>query len=55
MKVIIETQRLRLEEVTIDDIDLLYQLTGNKDVMRHFPKMLSYDDTKQMTRKILDH
>lgn len=55
VKVIIETQRLKIVEVTIDDIDLLYQLTGNKDVMRYFPKMLNYDDTRQMTRKILDH
>ena len=41
--------------MTIDDIDLLCQLTGNKDVMRYFSKILSYDDTEQMIRKILDH
>jgi len=41
--------------MTVDDIDLLYQLTGDKDVMRYFPKILSYDDTKRMNHKILDH
>ena len=50
-----ETLRLKIEELTIDDIDLLYQLTGNKDVMMYFPKILSYADTKQMIRKILEH
>ncbi len=55
MNLILETQRLKASEVTIDDIDLLYQMTGNKDVMKYFPKTLSYDDTKKMIRKILDH
>ena len=55
MNLIAETQRLKIAEMTVDDIDLLYQLTGDKDVMRYFPKILSYDDTKQMNRKILDH
>lgn len=55
MSLISETQRLKLVEVTIDDVDLLYQLTGNKDVMRYFPKTLNYGDTKKMIRKILDH
>ena len=55
MNFIAETQRLKIVELTIDDIDLLYQLTGNKDVMRYFPKILSYHETKQMIYKILDH
>lgn len=55
MNLIQETQRLKIVKITLDDIDLLYQLTGNKDVMRYFPKILSYDDTKQMIRKIMDH
>ena len=55
MNLIAETQRLKIAEMTVDDIDLLYQLTGDKDVMMFFPKILSYDDTKQMNRKILDH
>ena len=55
MNLIAETQRLKIVEMTVDDIDLLYQLTGDKDVMRYFPKILSYDDTKRMNRKILDH
>jgi RimJ/RimL family protein N-acetyltransferase len=52
---IAETQRLEMVEVAIGDIDLLYQLTGDKEVMKFFPKILSYDETKQMIYKILDH
>ena len=55
VSLILETLRLKVVEITIDDIDLLYPLTGNKDVMRYFPKILSYADTKEMIRKILDH
>lgn len=55
MNLISETQRLKIAEITINDIELLYQLTGNKDVMRYFSEVLSYNDTKQMVLKILDH
>jgi ribosomal-protein-alanine N-acetyltransferase len=55
LKLIAETQRLKLVEVTISDIDLLYQLTGNRDVRRYFAKVLSYHETKEMLHKILDH
>lgn len=55
MYLITETQRLEMLKVSIDDIDLLYQLTGDKEVMKYFPKILSYHETKQMIKKILDH
>ncbi|MCG8550290.1 MAG: GNAT family N-acetyltransferase [Desulfobacterales bacterium] len=55
MKIIAETQRLKIVDITINDIDLLYQLTGDKEVMKYFPKILNYDDTERMNRKILDH
>ena len=55
MKIIAETQRLKIVDITINDVDLLYQLTGDQEVMKYFPKILSYDDTERMNRKILDH
>lgn len=55
VNLITETQRLKIVKVSMDDLDFLYQLTGNKDVMRYFPKILSYNETRQMLCKILDH
>ena len=55
MNLITETQRLKIVEVAINDTNLLYQLTSNEDVMRYFPKILSYHETNQMIHKILDH
>jgi RimJ/RimL family protein N-acetyltransferase len=55
MSLITKTQRLEILNLGTTDIDLLYNLTGDKDVMRFFPKVLSYDETKEMMLKILDH
>ena len=53
MKVITETARLKLVEVTDRDVEPIFLLTGNKMVMKYFPKVLSYEDTQQMVQKIL--
>jgi len=52
---IVETRRLEMRKLTADDIDLLHQLTGDREVMKFFPHVLSYDETRQMLDKILDH
>lgn len=41
--------------MAVGDIDLLYRLTGDKEVMKFFPKTLSYGETEQMIRRTLDH
>ena len=53
MRLITETKRLKLIKVTAADVDLVYLLTGNKNVMEFFPKVLSYDENQQMVEKIL--
>ncbi len=53
MQLITETSRLKLVEVTDIDFDLIFLLTGNKKVMKFFPKVLSYEETQQMVQKIL--
>ena len=53
MRLITETKRLELIKVTAADVDLVYLLTGNKNVMEFFPKVLSYYETQQMVEKIL--
>ena len=53
MQIITETSRLKLVEVTKADCDLIFKLTGNEKVMKYFPSMLSYDETREMIQKIL--
>ncbi len=55
MSPIVVTRRLEMKKVTAEDIDLLHQLTGDGEVMKFFPHVLSYDETKRMLDKILDH
>ncbi|NOR26472.1 MAG: GNAT family N-acetyltransferase [Desulforhopalus sp.] len=50
---ITETSRLEIVEVTISDYGLLYQLTGDNEVMKFFPKILNLGETKEMVHKIL--
>ena len=52
MQLITETPRLKLVEVTNRDVDLIFLLTGNKKVMKFFPKVLSYEETQEMVQKI---
>jgi RimJ/RimL family protein N-acetyltransferase len=55
MSPIIETRRLEMSKLIADDIDLLYQLTGDREVMKFFPNVLSYGETRQMLDEILGH
>lgn len=34
---IMETERLRLRELTPEDLDALYAVLGDSDIMRHYP------------------
>ena len=54
MQVITETSRLKLVEATKADCDLIFKLTGNEKVMKYFPSVLSYDETREMIQKILN-
>ena len=55
MRPILETPRLMMKKMTRADIDLLHQLTGDKEVMKFFPHVLSLEETGQMLDKILSH
>ena len=37
MKMILETERLFLREMTMDDFDALYAVLGDKEIMQHYP------------------
>jgi len=53
MQTITETERLKLVEVTDRDVEQIFRLTSNEEVMRYFPKLLSHEETHQMVQKIL--
>lgn len=50
---ILETENLILETISLDDIDLIFELTNNQLVMKYFPKVLSKDETLELIKKIL--
>ncbi len=54
MNFIAETQRLQIVSFSPDDTRFLYELTSDDDVMKYFPKVLSYEETCLMLEKISD-
>lgn len=40
---LIETERLFLREMTTDDLDALYAVLGDRDIMRHYPYTFDED------------
>jgi len=55
MSIITETTRLRIVPFCTGDVALLHEVTGDAEVMKYFPKALSYEETSEMIQKILDH
>jgi len=48
MVIILETQRLILRHLTIDDLDELFSLYQDPEIRRYFPAgVLNYEDTKE--------
>ena len=37
MKMILETERLFLREMSMDDFDALYKVLADKEIMQHYP------------------
>ncbi len=55
MRLVTETSRLKLVEVTDSDLDLMFRLTGNEEVMEFFPSVLSREETREMIGVLIDH
>jgi RimJ/RimL family protein N-acetyltransferase len=51
---IIVTSRLALREMTWDDLDFLATMLGDSDVMRHYPKVFTRDESATWLQRILD-
>ena len=43
-KIILETNRLFLREMNLDDLDALYKVLADKDIMQHYP--YAFDDAR---------
>src|SRR6516165_65936 len=50
---ILDTARLRLREMTIDDLDFMSMLLGDAAVMRYYPKPLSRDEAREWIERQL--
>ena len=49
-KIILETDRLFLREMNMDDLDALYKVLADKDIMQHYP----YDFDEERVRSWID-
>jgi RimJ/RimL family protein N-acetyltransferase len=52
--IILQSPRLALREMTWDDLDFLATLLADPQVMRHYPKCYSRDESKAWLQKQLD-
>jgi RimJ/RimL family protein N-acetyltransferase len=50
--IILETQRLRLEEITAKHFQGLYRLLSNEVVQKYFPKALNKAETEDFLKKV---
>jgi RimJ/RimL family protein N-acetyltransferase len=54
MKTILETPRLALREMTLDDLDFIAALLGDREVMRFYAQSYTRDDAEAWIRRSLD-
>lgn len=53
MATILETRQLRLREMVPDDLDFLASMLGDAEVMRHYPAVLSRDESREWLERQL--
>lgn len=54
MGIVLETPRLSLSTMSLDDLDFIAEMLGDPYVMRFYPKRLSRDEAVASIRKALD-
>lgn len=54
MKTILETPRLVLREMSLDDLDFMASMLGHPEVMRFYPKCYPRDEAEAWIRRQLD-
>ena len=45
MKLVLETSRLRLREMTAEDLDFIAEMLGDPQVMRYYPRVCTRDES----------
>ena len=53
-KLILETSRLKLREMTWDDLDFIAAMLADPLVMRHYPNTFTRDESRAWLQKVLD-
>jgi [ribosomal protein S5]-alanine N-acetyltransferase len=53
-KIVLETPRLVLREITWDDLDFLATLLGDPEVMRYYPKVHTREEAALWLQRVLD-
>jgi ribosomal-protein-alanine N-acetyltransferase len=53
MKTILETARLALREMSLDDLDFVAAMLGHPEVMRFYPKIYSRDEAREWVERQL--
>lgn len=54
MKIITDTPRLIIAEIDNNDVDQLFELNSNQQVMKYLPKVYNYAETKEKIDDIVD-
>ena len=54
MSAVIETERLALRELTLDDVDAVFAIIGDAETMKYYPQRFSRDDAVGWIRKNLE-
>ena len=55
MRTILETSRLVLREMTLDDLDFVAEVLGDAEVMRHYPKPFSRAEAEEWIVRQTSH
>lgn len=53
-KIVLETARLRLREMSLEDLDFVAEMLADPDVMRFYPKCYSRDEAEHWIQRQVD-
>ena len=51
---VIETERLALRELTLDDVDAMFAIVGDAETMKYYPRPFSREDTVDWVNRNLE-
>lgn len=54
MSFVIETERLLLRELTLDDVDAMFAILGDAEAMKYYPRLFSRDDAVDWINRSLE-